>query len=297
MSTKTHTGKTHTHVYVPLFDSAAHSMNFNTNHYVPQYPQLKFQGRGCPQQSQYGRGLVRGGCYGGRHQCFGAAREQSFATATATSSRLPAGAAQPLGCLQGTTGDAPSAQLFISNIPSRVREEEIVRLFRPFPGFLSGRLRRTKMNNYIAFVEFDSAEHSGHARDILNGYNFDTKTVPPNNTAYTRQELKYFGITIDFSRPQQQQQQQQQQHFQLYHFPPAARQPPQQQLPPSLQPSLLTVDTGYDGNSSINGSNVYDENNNDDDDDDDEDNVVSNNDNNGGTFQSHFILCKISIHT
>lgn len=114
------------------------------------------------------------------------------------------------GLTQGRvmTEDAPSTQLFISNIPSKVREEEIVALFKPFPGFISGRLRRTKMNNYIAFVEFDTVEHSGTARDTLNGYNFDTKMVPSNNTQYTRQQLKQFGITIDFSRVQQPQNQQ-----------------------------------------------------------------------------------------
>lgn len=100
------------------------------------------------------------------------------------------------------SGDPPATQLFISNIPSRVREEEIVALFRPFPGFISGRLRRTKMNNYIAFVEFDTIENSGKARDTLNGYNFDTKMVPTNNTAYTRQQIKQFGIAVDFSRVQ-----------------------------------------------------------------------------------------------
>lgn len=91
------------------------------------------------------------------------------------------------------------------------------------------------MNNYIAFVEFDSVEHSGKAKDMLNGYNFDTKTVPSNNTSYTRQQIKQFGITVDFSRAQQQ----------SYH--------PTQQPPIAVPPPVCTSnDRNFPFNSSKN---------------------------------------------
>lgn len=93
-----------------------------------------------------------------------------------------------------------SSSLFISNIPCKIREEEIVELFEGLPGYISGRLRRTKMGNYIAFVEFDTPQNAVFAKSKYNGYNFDTKTVPANSGNLPKHMLKKHGILIDFSR-------------------------------------------------------------------------------------------------
>ena len=116
------------------------------------------------------------------------------------------------------------SSLFISNIPCKIREEEIVELFKDLPGYVSGRLRRTKVGNYIAFIEFDTAQNAIAARNKYNGYNFDSRTVPANSSTLPKHLIKRHGILIDFSRAnasqtqstqQQQQQQQQQSYLQL----------------------------------------------------------------------------------
>lgn len=73
-------------------------------------------------------------------------------------------------------------------------------LFEGMPGYLSGRLRRTKMGNYIAFIDFDTAQNAIFAKNKYNGYNFDTKTVPPNAINLPKHLIKKHGILIDFSR-------------------------------------------------------------------------------------------------
>lgn len=73
-------------------------------------------------------------------------------------------------------------------------------LFEVMPGYLSGRLRRTKTGNYIAFIDFDTAQNAIFAKNKYNGYNFDTKTVPPNAINLPKHLIKKHGILIDFSR-------------------------------------------------------------------------------------------------
>lgn len=80
--------------------------------------------------------------------------------------------------------------LYINNIPRRIMEDDIHNLFKMSPGYISARMRRTKSDNYIAFVEFDSIQNAYRAKRTFTGYNFDIEAIVNDDS----------GIFIEFSR-------------------------------------------------------------------------------------------------
>jgi RNA recognition motif-containing protein len=58
--------------------------------------------------------------------------------------------------------------LFLSNLPSNTTEEQLVALFREYPGFKEVRMVPGKAE--IAFVEYDNEKHATAAKTVLDGF-------------------------------------------------------------------------------------------------------------------------------
>lgn len=83
-----------------------------------------------------------------------------------------------------------SRTLYVSNVPRRIMGEDIHNLFKKSVGYVSSRMRRTKTDNYVAFVEFDTIQNALHAKACYARYSFDKKRIVNDGT----------GIFIEFSQ-------------------------------------------------------------------------------------------------